>query len=145
MAMANGGLFGVGLGLGNASVIPAYYNDFIFTVILHEFGYIFGVIVLAIYLLIAVRGFTIASRSSNVFYTLVAVGFTTMIALQTIVIVGGNLKMIPLTGVTLPFISYGGTSMVSSLCMIGFLQGISSRNAAEINEDKLIAGYEAKQ
>ena len=65
-----------------------------------------------------------------------------MIALQTFVIVGGNIKLIPLTGVTLPFISYGGTSMVSSLCLIGLLQGVAARNEAGIKQDKALAGYE---
>ena len=62
-----------------------------------------------------------------------------LISLQTFVIIGGNIKLIPLTGVTLPFISYGGTSMLSSLCLIGFLQGIASRNAAGMDEDRALA------
>ena len=83
-----------------------------------------------------------ASRARSRFDTLLAVGCVTMIALQTFVIVGGNIKLIPLTGVTLPFISYGGTSMVSSLCLIGLLQGVAARNEAGIKADKALAGYE---
>lgn len=140
IAMVNGGTWGVGLGLGNASVIPEYYNDFIFSVILHEFGVIFGLIVLGVYAAIAVRGVMIASRARTAFDALLAMGCAALIALQTFVIVGGNIKLIPLTGVTLPFISYGGTSMVSSLCVIGLLQGVAARIQAGVDEDKLLAG-----
>ena len=139
IAIVNGGFWGVGLGLGNASVIPEYYNDFIFSVILHEFGVIFGLIVLCMYLFIVIRGMMIARRSRTVFHSLLAAGCTAMLALQTFVIIGGNIKLIPLTGVTLPFISYGGTSMVSSLCVIGLLQGVASRSEAGMNEDRELA------
>lgn len=139
IAIVNGGFWGVGLGLGNASVIPEYYNDFIFSVILHEFGVIFGLIVLCMYLFIIIRGIMIARRSRTVFHSLLAIGCTALIALQTFVIIGGNIKLIPLTGVTLPFISYGGTSMVSSLCVIGLLQGVASRNEAGIHADRELA------
>lgn len=139
IAMVNGGAWGVGLGLGNASVIPEYYNDFIFSVILHEFGLIFGLIVLFMYLFIVIRGVMIARRSRTVFHALLAIGCTALIALQAFVIIGGNIKLIPLTGVTLPFISYGGTSMVSSLGIIGLLQGVASRNAAGVDDDRRLA------
>lgn len=139
IAIVNGGLWGVGLGLGNASVIPEYYNDFIFSVILHEFGIVFGLIVLAMYLFIIIRGVMIARRSRTVFHALLATGCASLIALQTFVIIGGNIKMIPLTGVTLPFISYGGTSLVSSLCLIGLMQGVASVNEAGVREDRDLA------
>lgn len=139
IAMVNGGAWGVGLGLGNASVIPEYYNDFIFAVILHEFGLIFGLIVVCMYLFIIIRGIMIARRCRTAFHALLATGCATLIALQTFVIIGGNIKLIPLTGVTLPFISYGGTSMVSSLCVIGLLQGVASRNEAGVHADRELA------
>ena len=139
IAIVNGGLWGVGLGQGNASVIPEYYNDFIFSVILHEFGIIFGLIVLCMYLFIIIRGIMIARRSRTVFHGLLATACASLIALQTFVIIGGNIKLIPLTGVTLPFISYGGTSLVSSLCVIGLLQGVASVNEAGVREDKALA------
>ena len=139
IAIVNGSFWGVGLGLGNASVIPEYYNDFIFSVILHEFGVLFGLIVVCMYLFIIIRGVMIARRSRTVFHALLALGCTALIALQTFVIIGGNIKLIPLTGVTLPFISYGGTSMVSSLCVIGLLQGVASRNEAGVHEDRALA------
>lgn len=142
IAIANGGLFGVGLGLGNASVIPESYNDYIFSVIAHEFGVIFAVFVLLIYLAVILRGISIARQSDSTFHSLLALGCAVLIGLQTFVIVGGNIKLIPLTGVTLPFISYGGTSLVSSLCVIGLLQGVAARNRAQIKEDKRLAMYQ---
>ena len=145
IAMVNGGLWGVGLGAGNASVIPAYYNDFIFTVILHEFGMIFGLLVLCVYGLIVARGIMIARRSRTVFHALLATACSALIALQTFVIIGGNIKLIPLTGVTLPFISYGGTSLVSSLCVMGLLQGVASRNEAGVQEDRELAMREERE
>ena len=136
IAIANGGLWGLGLGLGNPGVIPASYNDYIFTVICHEFGVLFGIIVLLIYLAIVLRGISIARRTDNAFYALLALSCAVMLGLQTFVIVGGNIKLIPLTGVTLPFISYGGTSLVSSLCLVGVLQGISARTQAALHPVK---------
>ena len=140
IAMANGGAWCTGLGNGNASVIPYYYNDFVFAAIVNEFGGVFGLFVLIMYLAIALRGLMIARRSETVFDTLLAVGCSAQIALQTFVIVGGNIKLIPLTGVTLPLISYGGTSMLSSLCVIGLLQGVAARVQAGVRRDRLLAG-----
>jgi cell division protein FtsW (lipid II flippase) len=94
---------------------------------------IFGLMVLCMYVFIVIRGIMIARRSRSVFHALLAAGCASLIALQTSVIVGGNIKLIPLTGVTLPFISYGGTSLVSSLCLVGVLQGISARSQADLH------------
>lgn len=139
IAMANGGLWGVGLGAGNATVIPEHYNDFIFAVIVNEFGMLFGLIVILMYAFIMIRGIMIARNTRTMFHALLATGCAAMIALQVFVIIGGNIKLIPLTGITLPFISYGGTSLVSSLCIIGILQGVAARNAAGIHEDRELA------
>ena len=99
----------------------------------------FGVIVVLMYLFIVIRAVMIARRSNTLFHALLAVGCAALITLQAFVIIAGNIKLIPLTGVTLPFISYGGTSMLSSLCMIGFLQGVASRNRASVAEDRALA------
>ena len=139
VAMANGGLWGTGLGLGNARVIPEVESDFIFSAILNEFGVIFGLCVVLIYILIFLRGISVAMRSHTKFHTLLALGCSCLIALQTFVIIGGNIKLIPLTGVTLPFISHGGTSLVSSLCIMGLLQGVAHVNELGIREDQMIA------
>ena len=140
IAIANGGLWGTGLGLGNASVIPYYYNDFAFNAVVNEFGGIFALLVLGLYLAMTLRGLMIAHRADTVFDTLLAVGCSAQIGLQTFVIVGGNIKLIPLTGVTLPLISYGGTSLLSSLCVIGLLQGVAARVQAGVKRDRLLAG-----
>lgn len=139
IAMANGGLWGVGFGAGNATVIPEHYNDFIFAVIVNEFGLLFALVVLGMFAFIVIRGIMIARGSRTVFHALLATGCAAMIALQTFVIIGGNIKLIPLTGITLPFISYGGTSLVSSLCIIGLMQGVSARNAAGVDQDRALA------
>lgn len=139
VAIVNGGLWGTGLGLGNAHVIPYYWTDFIFPVIIHEFGLIFGICLLAMFVLLFLRGISIALRSSSRFNSLLALGSSVLIALQAFIIIGGNINMIPLTGVTLPFISYGGTSLLSSLSIMGILQGVAGLNDQEVEEDKELA------
>ena len=144
IAIANGGLWGTGLMLGNPGVIPASYNDYIFTVICHEFGVLFGLAVLLVFLAVVLRGLSIARQADNTFHALMGLGCAAMIALQTFVIVGGNIKLIPLTGVTLPLISYGGTSLVSSMCLVGLMQGIAACNRARINQAREAALYEGE-
>lgn len=141
MAIASGGLFGVGLGLGSPKTIPVYYTDFIFAVICEQFGVLFGLIVILMYLLLVWRGIRIASDAGRGFTGLVALGCTCMLGLQTFVIIGGVIKLIPLTGVTLPFVSYGGSSMVSSMCTVGLLEGVASNNEREVREDEKLAGW----
>lgn len=135
MAIASGGLFGVGLGLGSPTTIPVYHTDFIFAVICEQFGLIFGCCVLLIYVAILWRGAMIAMSARRSFHALLAMGITLLLGLQTFVIIGGVLKLIPLTGVTMPFVSYGGTSLVSSLCLVGFLQGVASLNEDDVEAD----------
>ena len=139
MALASGGLIGVGLGLGSPRTIPVYHTDFIFAVICEQFGLIFGLCVLAMYVAIIWRGATTAMAARTSFHGLLAMGCTTLIALQTFTIIGGVIKLIPLTGVTMPFVSYGGTSLVSSLCVMGLLQGVESLNEDDLDEDTRLA------
>lgn len=139
VAMVNGGPFGVGLGVGNGTVIPQHQNDSIFMVIVNEFGMIFGLMILAVYVLIILRGMMIAKSSRTRFHALLSSGCAAMLAVQTFVIIGGNIKLIPMTGLPLPFISLGGTAMVSSMCIIGMMQGVSARNAAGLQEDRELA------
>lgn len=141
MAIASGGLFGVGLGLGSPTIIPVYHTDFIFAVICEQFGLIFGLCVLLMYVAIIWRGAAVAMAARTRFHALLAMGCTVLIGLQTFVIIGGVLKLIPLTGVTMPFVSYGGTSLVSSLCLIGLLQGVASLNEDAIAADARLASY----
>ena len=139
MAIASGGLFGVGLGLGSPKTIPVYHTDFIFSVICEQFGLIFGCCVLLMYVALIWRGAAIAMATRSSFHGLLAMGITTLLGLQTFVIIGGVVKLIPLTGVTMPFVSYGGTSLVSSLCLVGLLQGVASLNEDNLNEDMRLA------
>lgn len=139
MALASGGLIGCGLGLGSPKTIPVYHTDFIFAVICEQFGLIFGLCVLAMYVAIIWRGATTAMAARRSFHGLLAMGCTVLIALQTFTIIGGVIKLVPLTGVTMPFVSYGGTSLVSSLCLVGLLQGVGSLNNDDLDEDTELA------
>jgi cell division protein FtsW (lipid II flippase) len=127
----------VGLGLGSPRVIPVYFTDCIFAVICEQFGVIFGVLVLVMYVILILRGTSIALRARSGFHGLVALGATVMLGIQTFIIIGGVLKLIPLTGVTMPFVSYGGTSMVSCMGLIGLLQGVYT-----LNQDDLAYDYD---
>lgn len=139
MAIASGGLFGVGLGLGYPRTIPVYHTDFIFAVICEQFGVIFGLCVLLVYVAMIWRGATTAMAARTSFHGLLAMGATLLLGLQTFVIIGGVIKLIPLTGVTMPFVSYGGTSLVSSMCLIGLVQGVASLNEDDLDEDTRLA------
>jgi len=139
IAIASGGFFGVGLGLGSPRDIPEYTSDFIFAVLCEQFGIIFGLCVLLIYVMIILRGVSIATASRESFHALLAMGCVLILGVQTFVIIGGVIKLIPLTGVTLPFVSEGGTSLVSCLCLIGMLQGVASRNEDLLKEDARLA------
>ena len=135
IAIGSGGLFGMGLGLGRPRSIPLYYSDFIFAAITEEFGLIFAIGVLAVYVLIIMRGLIVAFNARTSFHSLAAFGLVVMLGLQTMLIVGGNTKLIPLTGVTLPLVCYGGSSLVSTFFSMGILLGISSMNAEDEARD----------
>ena len=139
VAIASGGLFGVGLGLGAPTAIPVYTSDFIFAVICEQFGLIFGCCVLLVYVALIWRGTTIAMAARKSFHGLMAMGATILIGLQTFTIIGGVLKLFPLTGVTMPFVSYGGTSLIASMCLIGLIQGVESLNEEDLEEDTHLA------
>jgi len=128
MAIASGGLFGLGLNLGMPKVIPAYHTDYIFAVICEEMGIIVGFCVIALYVLLLIRGMSIALDASDRFSALLALGCTVYIALQAFIILGGIIKLIPLTGVTLPFVSYGGSSMLTGLVAIAILEVVAAQN-----------------
>jgi cell division protein FtsW (lipid II flippase) len=137
MAIASGGLFGVGLGLGSPRAIPVYFTDCIFAVICEQFGILFGILTLVLYVILILRGASTAISARRSFYGLLAMAVTAMLGLQTFIIIGGVLKMIPLTGVTMPFVSYGGSSMLSCMGLIGLLQGVYT-----LNQDDLAYDYD---
>ena len=137
IALGSGGLFGVGLGQGTPEKIPAYYNDFIFAVVCEQLGQAFGVLLLAVYVLLILRGVTVVARARRSFEMLLGCGVLAMLGIQTFMIVAGVIKMIPLTGVTMPFLSYGGSSLLSCMAMIGILHGASARAQENLEEDIL--------
>ncbi len=129
-ALASGGIFGTGLGRGIPAIVPAIHTDFAYVAVGEELGLIGTLAVLIAYLLLIFRGYHIAMTIEGRFRgfeQLLALGLTTILAVQTFVIVGGNLRLIPLTGITLPFISYGGSSIIINFLIIGLLMRISMR------------------
>lgn len=137
LAIGSGGLFGVGLGQGTPEKIPAYWNDFIFAVICEQLGMVFGICVIAVYALMILRSVFVCLRSRRSFDLLLGCGVAAMLGIQTFMIVAGVIKMIPLTGVTMPFLSYGGSSLISCMAMMGIVHGIYARAQNELEEDIL--------
>lgn len=127
-ALASGGIFGAGLGRGVPEYVPAVHTDFIFVAIGEEMGLAGTLAVLIAYMLLIFRGYHLALAIPGRFRgfeQLLVVGLTSIIAVQAFIILGGNLRLIPLTGITLPFISYGGSSIVVNFLIIGLLLRIS--------------------
>ncbi|HET7685839.1 MAG TPA: FtsW/RodA/SpoVE family cell cycle protein [Candidatus Limnocylindria bacterium] len=135
-ALARGGLFGEGLGQGLPASIPFVHTDFIFAALAEELGLIGAFALLALFLTLVFRGLRIAMLARDEFSALLAVGVTASLGLQTLIIVAGNLKLIPLTGITLPFVSYGGSSILASFLMLGLLLSISHRTARAVDREQ---------
>lgn len=125
-ALANGGVLGTGLGLGHPGYIPAVHTDFVFAAIGEELGLAGTLAVLALFLVLVYRVYHIALQARNGFHQLLAVGFGTVLGLQSLIIVAGDIKLIPLTGITLPFVAYGGSSILTNFLIIGLLLRISA-------------------
>jgi cell division protein FtsW (lipid II flippase) len=127
-AMASGGILGSGLGRGVPAIVPAIHTDFIFTAIGEEMGLAGTLATLIAFVLLIFRGYHIALAVPGRFRgfeQLLAVGLTSILAVQTVIILGGNLRLFPLTGITLPFISYGGSSVLINFLLVGLLMRIS--------------------
>ena len=120
-SLADGGLSGVGIGNGLATTIPFVQSDFIFAAVAEEMGLLGGSAVLLLFLLFCVRGLATAARAKSDCSAFAAVGLTCAISVQAFIIVGGVTKFLPLTGVTLPFMSQGGTSLLASFLIVGLL------------------------
>lgn len=125
-AMGTGGLTGTGLGLGHPE-IPAAATDAIFAVLGEELGLLGATAVLVAFLLIVVKGYKTALIATDDVGTLLAAGFAAILALQVFVIVGGITRLVPLTGITLPFVSYGGSSLVANYVLLALLLRVSDR------------------
>ena len=125
--IADGGLLGTGLGAGYAQTIPEVETDFVFSAIASELGLLGATAVLLAFLIFVYRGTKIALLAEDDASKLLAFGLTAMFALQTLVIVGGVTKAIPLTGITLPFVSYGGSSVLGNFILTGLLLLVSEK------------------
>lgn len=128
-AISAGGFFGTGLGQGNPNYIPEVHSDFIFSAICEELGLFGGFAIILLFFIFTYRGIKIALKLPDCFDKCVAVGLTFMFGMQTFIIIGGVIKMIPMTGITLPFISYGGSSLLASFISLGILQAISAKES----------------
>lgn len=129
-AMATGKVFGTGLAQGHPTFIPAVHSDYIFAAIGEELGLLGTVVVLLLCVLLVFRGLSISLRARDSFGRFLAAGLTTILAIQTLIIIGGTVRLIPLTGITLPFISAGGSSLLTNFIIIGLLLRISDPDLA---------------
>lgn len=127
LSVAAGGIFGRGPGLGSPGVVPLAHSDFVFAAIAEENGLLGAAGLLMLVGLLAARGFFIALRAPGNYRRYLAAGIATALAAQAILIIGGNLRVLPLTGVTLPFVSYGGSSLLTSFAAVLLLLRISYR------------------
>ena len=131
IAIAAGGLTGTGIGLGNPRLIPISHSDFIYSSIVEETGLFGAIALIVIYAIILFRGFSIAIKASSIYYRYLAAGISLFLASQTILIIGGNIRLLPITGVTLPFLSYGGSSLLITFISVCILLIINSDQGGE--------------
>jgi cell division protein FtsW (lipid II flippase) len=132
-AFASGGVFGSGLDMGAPRYIPAVHTDFVIAAIGEELGLAGTLAVVGLFVLLLQRGFLVAMTARREFSALLAAGLTSVISLQALIILGGTLKLIPLTGITLPFVSYGGSSVLTNFLIVGLLLRISHEESATTN------------
>lgn len=134
MAFVGGGLFGEGFGNSKQKLgwLPEGHTDFIFAIYAEEFGFIGCVLLIILFIMFIHRGLLIASRCNDMFGKILALGLTASIGIQAFLNMSVASAMVPATGVTLPFISYGGTSLIISMCMIGILLNISKKRITRL-------------
>ncbi|HEY5061182.1 MAG TPA: FtsW/RodA/SpoVE family cell cycle protein [Gemmatimonadaceae bacterium] len=129
-ALANGGLFGAGYGLGRPDYIPSVATDYIYAAFGEEWGALGSLALLGVYLAVVLRALRVAARQPDLYAKLLATGLAAVLGFQILIIVGGVLHMFPLTGITLPFISYGGSSLVTNFLLVALVWAISSERKA---------------
>ncbi len=133
-AISGGGIFGMGLGSGFPKLIPAVHTDFIFSLIGEELGLLGVMGIIGIYYLLVWKGLRISFNAPDGFGSLLACGFSAILALQTLIIVGGVISVIPLTGIPLPFLSYGGSSFVSNCFLMGILYKVNAESERDVDQ-----------
>ena len=133
-ALGSGGVSGTGLGLGDPTRIPEAKNDFIFAAIGEEMGLFGATAILIAFLLLIGAGLRTAMRAHRPFEKLLAVGLTTILGTQAFIIIGGVIRVVPLTGITLPFVSYGGSSLVANYILLALLIRVSDSSARGLGE-----------
>ena len=133
-ALANGGVSGTGLGLGSPTKIPEVKNDFIFAAIGEELGLLGATAILIAFILLIGAGLRTATRSERPFEKILATGLTAIIGFQAFIIIGGVIRVVPLTGITLPFVSYGGSSLLANYILLALLVRISDAGARQLGE-----------
>jgi cell division protein FtsW (lipid II flippase) len=126
IAFGAGGVFGSGLGLGHPNIVPAATTDYVAAAFAEEFGLAGVLALLGLFMLLIYRGMLVAAKSREPFNQLLAAGLTAVFALQALVILAGNLKIMPLTGIPLPFVAYGGSSVIANFIIIGLLIRLST-------------------
>ena len=136
LAFASGGVFGQGIGLGSPGWVPVVHSDFIFTAVGEEWGLLGVLGVIVCFAVLIIRGLQLAAMwSDSIFRMLLAAGLSVLLAVQSLLIMGGVLKTIPMTGVTLPFMSYGGSSLLINYTLIGLFLVLSSVPTASVSPE----------
>lgn len=137
IAFASGGMWGTGYGasIQKLAYLPECHTDFIFAIIAEEFGFLGCLFVIGLFVALVVRGFRIAKRCPDMYGKLLAIGITIIFGFQAFLNMSVASSLLPVTGVTLPFISYGGTSIIVSLAMVGILLNISKQRIKKIRTE----------
>jgi cell division protein FtsW (lipid II flippase) len=128
ISIAAGGIWGSGPGFGSPGYIPVVHSDFIFAALLEEWGLVGGIGLVIAYALLVSRGLKISMENQDPFRSMLAAGISVAFALQGLIIISGVIRLLPLTGVTLPFVSYGGSSFLTSFVGLGFLLLLSGQH-----------------
>jgi cell division protein FtsW (lipid II flippase) len=129
--VSDGQLLGQGLGRGFPEIVPIADSDFIYAAAAEEMGLVGGAIIILAFVILLIAGMRTAIEARDMFTKLIAAGVTTFLGFQAIVNIGGVIRMLPMTGITLPFVSHGGWSLITSFVMLGLVMGISHRNSSQ--------------